>query len=121
MEPDDPPEWGDAWDHSAVDPEHRLLLAVVPGKRTSENCQKIVREMKTRTGGRTDLRITSDAYAAYATEIEEAYHTLVPVPRRTRPGSPPNPKRVMPAFLCYATVGKKREMGRDGGGDACGG
>ena len=112
MEPDDPPEWGDAWDHTAVDPEHRLLLAVVPGKRTSENCRKIVREMKTRTGGRADLPIASDAYAPYATEIEEAYHTLVPVPRRPGPGRPPNPKRVMPAFSCYATVCKKREKGR---------
>ena len=87
-------------------------MAVVPGKRTSENCRKIVREMKERTGGRADLLITSDAYAPYATEIEEAYHRSVPVPRRPGPGRPPNPRRVMPAFLCDATVCKKREKGR---------
>ena len=112
VEADDPPEWGDAWDHTAVDAEHRLLLAVVPGKRTSENCRKIVQEMKERTGGRADLLITSDAYAPYATQIEEAYHRLVPQPRRPGPGRPPNPKWVMPEFLCYATVCKKREKGR---------
>jgi hypothetical protein len=89
-----------------------LLLAVVPGKRTSENCRLIVREVKERTGGRADLLITSDAYAPYATEIEEAYHRLVPVPRRSGPGRPPNPRRVMPEFLCYATVCKRREKGR---------
>lgn len=110
--PADPPEWGDAWDHTAVDPEHRLLLGVVPGKRTLENCQKIVGEVQQRTGGRTDLLLTSDAHAPYATAIEEAYHELVAVPKRPGPGRPPHPKRVMPAGLCYATVCKKREKGR---------
>jgi len=80
-----------------VDPEHRLLLAVVPGKRTLENCQTIVQEVKGRTGGRTDLLLTSDAHAPYSTAIEDAYHQLVPVPKRPGPGRPPNPKRVMPA------------------------
>jgi hypothetical protein len=104
--------WGDAWDHTAIDAEHRLLLAVVPGKRTLENCQQIVGEVKQRTGGRTDLLLTSDEHAPYATAIEEAYHELVPVPKRPGPGRPPNPKRVMPGDLCYATVCKRREGGR---------
>jgi hypothetical protein len=114
VDPDDPKQrdWGDDWDHTAVDPEHRLLLAVVPGKRTLESCHKIVAEVKRRTGGRTDLLLTSDAHAPYATAIEEAYHELVPVPRRKGPGRPPSPKRVMPPELCYATVCKKREKGR---------
>jgi hypothetical protein len=87
-------------------------LAVVPGKRTLENCQKIVEAVKQRTGGRTDLLLTSDAHAPYATAIEESYHQLVPVPRKPGPGRPPNPRRAMPAALCYATVCKKREKGR---------
>ena len=45
---------GDDWDHTAVDPESRLLLSLVPGKRTAENCQKLVDEVQRRTGGRTD-------------------------------------------------------------------
>ena len=85
---------------------------VVPGKRTLENCRKVVEEVKQRTAGRTDLLLTSDAYAPYATVIEETYHELVAVPKRPGPGRPPKPKRVMPAGLCYATVGKKREKGR---------
>jgi IS1 family transposase len=108
----DPPAWGDAWDHTAVDAEQRLLLAVVPGKRTLENCQKLVGEVKQRTGGRTDLLLTSDEHAPYATAIEEAYHQLVPVAKRPGPGRPPKPKRVLPAALCYATVCKQREQGR---------
>jgi hypothetical protein len=75
----------------------RLLLAVMPGKRTLENCQTIVQEVKGRTGGRTDLWLTSDAHAPDSTAIEDASPQLVPVPNRRGPGRPPHPKRVMPA------------------------
>ena len=95
-----------------MDPEHRLLLAVVPGKRTLENSQRIVDEVKRQTAGRTDLLLTSDEHAPYATAIEEAYHRLVPVAKRPGPGRPPKPKRVLPAELCDATVCKQREHGR---------
>jgi len=84
----------------------------VPGKRTAENGAAVVGEVKRRTGSRTDLLLTSDAHAPYATAIEEAYHERVAAPRRPGPGRPPKPKRVMPAGLCYATVCKKRAKGR---------
>jgi hypothetical protein len=42
---------GDDWDHTAVDPESRLLLAVVPGERSAENCKQIVREAHRRAAG----------------------------------------------------------------------
>jgi len=103
---------GDRWDHTAIDAEHRLLLAVVPGGRTAPNCQKIVQEVHDRTGGRTDLLLTSDEHAPYATAIEAVYAREVPVPRRPGPGRPPKPRRVMPADLCYATVCKRREKNR---------
>ena len=37
-DPDDPADAqrGDCWDHMAYDPEHRLVLAVVPGARDAE-------------------------------------------------------------------------------------
>lgn len=85
---------------------------MVPGKRTLENCQRIVAEVKQQTAGRTDLLLTSDEHAPYATAIEEAYQQLKPVAKRPGPGRPPKPKRVMPQDLCYATVCKQREKGR---------
>ena len=41
---------GDYWDHVAYDPEHKLVLAVVPGARTQENADEVVAEVKDRTG-----------------------------------------------------------------------
>ena len=103
---------GDDWDHTAVDPESRLLLSLVPGKRTAENCQKLVDEVQRRTGGRTDLLYTSDEHAPYQAAIEKAYTVEVPQAKRPGPGRPPKPQRLLPGDLCYATVCKTREKGR---------
>jgi len=102
---------GDDWDHTAVDPESRLLLSLVPGKRTAENCQKLVDEVHRRTGGRTDLLYTSDEHAPYKAAIEKAYTVEVPQAKRPGPGRPPKPKQLLPGDLCYATVCKTREKG----------
>ena len=40
---------GDNWDHVALDPEHRLVVSVVPGKRTVENVEALVQDFKERT------------------------------------------------------------------------
>ena len=60
---------GDAGDHTAIDPESRLLLRLVPGKREGGHCQQLIQEVHQRTGGRTDLLITSAAPAPYTTAI----------------------------------------------------
>ena len=103
---------GDLWDHTAIDPETSLLLALVPGKRTAENCLEIVEEVKRRTRGLTTILFTSDEHSPYKTAIEQAYAQEVPQPKRSGPGRPPKPKRVMPSDLGYATVRKTREKGR---------
>src|SRR4029077_6380039 len=103
---------GDDWDHTAVDPESRLLLALVPGKRNGEVCKRLIRQVHDRTGGRTDLLITSDEHAPYETSIHEVYGVEQPRPRRPGPGRPPKPVKVVPPDLCYATVRKRREKGR---------
>ena len=61
-DPDDPADatQGDNWDHVAFDPEHRLVVSVVPGKRTSENTRQLVQDFKQRTQGRLPNLITSD-------------------------------------------------------------
>lgn len=41
---------GNYWDHVAFNPEHKLVLAVVPGARTEENAHAIVTEVRQRIG-----------------------------------------------------------------------
>ena len=103
---------GDNWDHTAVDPEHRLVLSVVPGKRSAENCVKLVADVQKRTAGRTDMLLTSDEHPPYVEAIQKAYGQNVPQPKRAGPGRPPKPQRVLPTNLCYATVRKTRKWGR---------
>src|SRR5512142_1840691 len=103
---------GDDWDHTAVDPESRLRLALVPGKRDGDACKDLVPQVHNRTAGRTDLLITSDEHAPYETAIKEVSSVERPRPKRPGPGRPPKPERILPADLCYATVRKTRAKGR---------
>jgi IS1 family transposase len=113
-DPEDPDDaqQGDNWDHVAFDPEHRLVVSVVPGKRTSENTRQLVQDFKERTEGRIMNLITTDEYPVYETEILEAYGETVEPPRTGKPGRPAKPYKVPPKDLQYATVHKVREKGR---------
>jgi IS1 family transposase len=101
---------GDYWDHVAFDPEHKLVLAVVPGARTEENARAIVTEVKQRVGCEPPPLMTSDEYPAYATAIEEVFSEPVPTAPRSKPGRPRVvPERQLPDNVIYATVHKHRE------------
>ena len=111
---DDPEDHfrGDCWDHVAFDPEHRLVVSVIPGERTAESVQDLVSDVKERLDGRVPDLITTDEYSAYEGAILEAFGTEV-VPSRTgKPGRPRKPYKVAPAGLNYATVHKTRKKGR---------
>ena len=102
---------GDCWDHVAFDPEHRLVVSVVPGERTAETAQELVTDVKARLGGRTPALITTDEYAPYQGAILEAFGTEVVPPRTGKPGRPRKPYKVA-AGLNYATVHKTRKKNR---------
>jgi IS1 family transposase len=104
---------GDYWDHVAYDPEHRLVLAVIPGARTLENAEAITAEVKQRLGDRTPTLITTDEAPAYQTAIETTFSVPVPPVAKRGPGRPRiTPERRLPASLNYATVHKHREKNR---------
>ena len=103
---------GDWWDHVAYDPEHRLVLAVVPGARSIENAEAIVTAVKDRTGDVPPRLMTSDEYPAYASAIEAVFGTPDPEPPRGPGRRPIVPERHLPEELTYATVHKEREQNR---------
>jgi IS1 family transposase len=103
---------GDWWDHVAIDAESRLVLAVVPGARNSENVEEVVGELKRRTEGRVMDLMTSDSYPAYETAILEAYGQEVTTTPTGQPRRALSPEKRPPAGLSYATVEKRREKGR---------
>jgi hypothetical protein len=113
-DPDDPADArkGDHWDHVALDPEHRLVVCVVPGKRTAENTEASVRGFHRRTAGRLMSLITTDEYAPYRGAILEVYGVTVTPPRTGERGRPRKSYEVPPDGLTYATVHKTRAEGR---------
>ena len=67
-DPDEPADarQGDNGDHVAFDPEHRLVVSVVPGKRTEEKVHQLVQDFKARTAGRINCR-SSPSFASRPT------------------------------------------------------
>jgi IS1 family transposase len=88
---------GDCWDHVAFDPEHRLVVCAVVGKRTEDNVRQVVHEFHERTDGRPVNLMTSDAYPAYAAAIAQRYADA---------------EGGLPEWLAYATVHKTRVKNR---------
>jgi IS1 family transposase len=103
---------GDNWDHVALDSEHRLVLEVVPGKRTGKRVRQLVAAAKRRTGGRRMRLLTRDEYKPYRREILAAYGVKEPGVRTGKRGRPRAPQIVPPPDLLYATVHKTRRKGR---------
>jgi len=103
---------GDHWDHVALDPDHRLVVSVVPGKRTAKNTGALVHDFRRRTEGRLMDLITTDEYAPYRGAILEAYGATVTPPRTGKRGRPRKSFKVPSAGLTYATVHKTRSKGR---------
>jgi hypothetical protein len=91
---------------------HRLIVAVVPGKRTAEDAAALVDEFHRRTAGRPMDLITTDEYAPYREAILRPYGETVTPPRTGRRGRPRKSYKVASANLLHAMVHKTRHRGR---------
>jgi len=103
---------GDCWDHVALDPESRLVVSLVVGKRTEDATHELVRDFHRRTGSRVMRLMTSDEYPVYASAIRATYGQHVTPPRTGRRGRPRKAYIVIPPAVTYATVHKERENNR---------
>jgi hypothetical protein len=114
---DDPADdgCGDQWGHVALDPEHRLVLSVVPGRQSPEHTQLLVEDVARRTGGHPLDLYTSDENPAIAAALLEVYGQEQQPPREGKRGRQPRPVKVPPPELTYATVHKTRANNRTTG------
>ena len=97
------------------DPDHKLVLSVVPGKRCPANIDKVVEETKRRTEGKSMDMITTDEYKGYRRAILKHYGIAEQSSADAsakKVGRPKKPKLVAPEGLNYGVVHKTREKGR---------
>jgi hypothetical protein len=104
-DPTDPADdqHGNWWDHLADDPEHKLVLCVIPGARGVEGAEAVMIDISCRTEAR-DLLITSDAYPAYEEAIRQVDGEEVTTTPTGRPARRMAPERVPPPGLTSATM-----------------
>ena len=113
-DPDDEADWfrGDQWGHVAFDPDSRLALQVVVGKRLETTAEMLLEGLKARLGGRPPEVVTSDGYAAYEGALLGLFGQEVTPPRTGQPGRPAGPRVEPPPGMCYGRVVKHKKKGR---------
>lgn len=100
-----------------LDPESKLIVSLVVGKRNADTVVQVFTDFFDRTGGYLPELITTDEYAAYETVILDTYGVwraeleLTPKEEQEfeRNGMP---EFYFPVEITYATVHKERQGGR---------
>lgn len=110
---DDPSEKGDYWDANGLDPQSKLLVSLVPGKRTAETIHQVVADAAERLAPDAEQpAIFTDGESAYEEAILDVFGRRYRVPRRSVCGRPPAPMVRVPRDLVYAQIIKHRQGGR---------
>jgi transposase-like protein len=110
---DDPDQVGDHWDVNCLDPRTKLLVTVVPGKRTAEAIHRAVTDAASRLAAdAAQPAIFTDGEPAYTEAILSVFGHRYPAPRTTHRGRRPAPVLRVPQDLIYAQVIKHRRQGQ---------
>ena len=110
---DDAAEQGDCWDVNAMDPQSKLLVSLVPGKRSAETIHQGVADAAKRLAPDARLpALFSDGEPAYVEAIRQIFGHPYPAPRSCERGRRPAPILRIPQKLVYAQVIKHRQAGR---------
>jgi len=108
---------GSYWDHVIIDPETKLIVSLVVGRRDGDSVVQVFTDFFDRTNGYLPELITTDEYAAYEAVIlatygvwrEELQLSAFEQAEFQRAGMP---EYYFPVEITYATVHKEREGGR---------
>ena len=110
---DDPSQRGDYWDANSLDPQSKLLVSLVPGRRTTETLHQVVADAAERLASDAGLpALFTDGEPTYPEAIATTFGRTYPVPRRSGRGRPPAPVVRIPQALVYAQIVKHRQAGR---------
>lgn len=105
-------EWGDTWVWVAVDPLHKLVIAVLVGERGEEEAVGLVARMRARLAETCLPLLTSDSLPHYIQAILQVFGVWTQPRRKGERGRLPKPRQLPPEGLQYATVHKERKNGR---------
>ena len=115
-DPDDAKQ-GSYWDHVIIDPETKLIISMVVGRRNADTVVQVFTDFYNRTDGALPKLITTDGYGVYETVILDTYGVW-----REELGLTPEeeaefdrtgmPEFYFPVEITYATVLKAKEGGR---------
>ena len=74
-DPEDPEDatQGSHWDHVIIDPETKLIVSLVVGRRNADTVVQVFTDFYERTGGHLPELITTDGYAVYEAVILDTY------------------------------------------------
>ena len=118
-DPDDPADaqQGSFWDHVILDPQTKLIISLVVGRRNADTVVEVFADFYARTDGALPELITTDGYAVYGPVILATYGVW-----RHELGLPPQeeaefdrdgmPQFYFPQEITYATLNKRKEGGR---------
>jgi IS1 family transposase len=114
--PDDAQQ-GSYWDHVIIDPETKLIISMVVGRRNADTVVQVFTDFYDRTDGALPELITTDGYTVYETVILDTYGLW-----RKELGLSPEeeaefarvgmPEFYFPVEITYARLLKEKENGR---------
>jgi transposase-like protein len=110
---DEKDQVGDHWDLNCIDPQTKLLLTILPGKRTAEMIHQAVKDAADRLS--VDFRkpaIFTDGEPAYIDAILSVFGHHYRVPHSGLRGRPQKARLRVPHDLVYAQVIKHRQQGQ---------
>ncbi len=105
-------EWGDCWVWVAFEPESKVVLGFVLGKRTKDRAVRLLKRVHEVLGDGCFPLFTSDELSSYEDAIVEVFGMTVRPERKGNVGRFPDPRRVPRPELKYAVVHKVREGNR---------
>jgi IS1 family transposase len=110
-------EQGSYWDHVIIDPQTKLIVSLVVGRRDADTVVQVFTDFYGRTDGALPELICTDEYAVYETVILDTYGLWLCELGLTEKEWEEDGWSDMPAFhfpveITYATVHKQRAGGR---------